>query len=375
MIKAKEIVKPKELPIMDEDIFGGEIPSEGSFGSGPSHKMSLDQDSYITCFEGRRGGGKTTAMSFFVVRCVALYNSRVISNFPIEFMLRRHKPGGKTYLQHVKAEPLDFYKLICMDEEYKHVLICIDEAPDIISHMASLTWRNRLVAAFTRQLRKNYNSLFLAAQDFELIDKSMRWQVDLIIECKDASRTLGDDNGLERGEMLWLNVYDHSGQLTGMNTEDRLRRGMAPCVANMELFPRLMWGDDEHEAVFNSWYQIDILDSLRKVDLKMSSIKVGDRADADAGDRYPVSAKTLVSALRTIEMVFEEYPDSPNIYQKYFYQSLGALTEADKNNLGKKLSAYNVGRGGDGSERFYDFSQFNLELFRDYVNNSVATPS
>jgi len=239
--------------------------------------------------------------------------------------------------------------------------------------MASLSWRNRLVAAFTRQLRKNYNSLFLGAQDFDLIDKSMRWQIDITVKCQDASRVAGDNSGLERGEMLWLAWYDHSGQLTGMNTEDRLRKGMEPCIAKMELFPRLMWGDDEHEAVFNSWYQIDILDSLRKVDLKMSSIKVGDRANVDAGDKYPVSARTLASALQTIEMIFEEHPESPLIYQKYFYQSLGGLTDADKNNLGKKLSDYNVGRGGDGSKRYYDFSQFNLKLFRDYVNNSLES--
>ena len=38
---------------------------------------------------------------------------------------------------------------------------------------------------------KNHNSLMLGAQNFNLIDKSMRWQVDVIIECEDASRKYG----------------------------------------------------------------------------------------------------------------------------------------------------------------------------------------
>ncbi len=365
---AKNIVKEKELPIMDEGVFLN-TGNDGINNSGPSYSIRFDRDSYIFCFEGRRGGGKTTAMTFFVVRAVALYNMKVVSNYPIEFMLRRHRPDGKTYLQHVKAEPLDFYKLLCFDEEYKNVLICIDEAPDVISHMAALSWKNRLVAAFTRQLRKNYNTLFMAAQDFELIDKSMRWQTDIIVKCQDAARTNGDNSNLERGEMLWLNVLDHSGQWTGRSSEDRIRYGENPVVAHLELFPRLMWGDEQHKSVFDSWYQIDILDSLRKVDLRMSSIRVGDNKDIDDKDRYPVSVKTLRSAIGVIEQILSEYKDDANIYQKHFFELLGGITERDKNNLGRKLSLFNVERGGDGRKRWYGFSSFDIEGLRNYVEN------
>jgi hypothetical protein len=50
--------------------------------------------------------------------------------------------------------------------------------------MSAMTWKNRLLNIFIRQLRKNHNSLFLAAQDFMLIDKSMLWQID--VEIQDA---------------------------------------------------------------------------------------------------------------------------------------------------------------------------------------------
>ena len=368
--KGKEVaISDKELPIMDELVFLAEPEGEGSRSTRDEHCIRFDKDSYIMCFEGRRGGGKTTIMSLFVVKAVALYNMRVVSNYPVEFMLRRHRPDGKTYLQHVKSEDLDFEKLIMQSDDYQNVLICIDEAPDIISHMASQSWRNRLVAAFTRQIRKNNCTLLLAAQDFDLIDKSMRWQVDVVIECRDAARYIGENSGLDNGEMIWTNWYDNSGQWTGKDTHDRHNNGESGCVMQLEYFPRILWGDATHKAVFDSWWQIDIFDSLRKVDLKMSSIKVGDAQTSDSYDRYPVSSKTLDKALHMINMILEEKPDEPNVYQKFFFESLDGLTDADKNNLGRKLSDYNVERGGEGSKRWYGFGEFNKVLFEDYVKS------
>jgi len=371
MDKVKVVIKAKELPIMDENVFlphADELPSS----SGRIHTIRLDKDSYIILFEGRRGGGKTTAMTFCVVRAVALYNMRVVSNYPIEFMLRRHRPDGKTYLQHVKAEDLDFEKLLLQDDEYRNVLICIDEAPDIISHMASQSWKNRLINAFVRQIRKNSNSLFLAAQNATWLDKSIRFQVDVRIECKDAARTMGDNSGLENGEMLWLRWFDESGQWTGKTTEDRYRYGEVPYPLNRELFPRVMWGDDEHEAVFNSWFQLDLLESLRRVDVKMSSIKIGDKADNSAGS-YPVSIKVLQSALQTIEAILDQRPDEPDVFQKFFYDSLGGLTEADKNNMGKVLTQFNIERGRDSStgKRWLGFGSFDTAGFRAYIESKA----
>lgn len=355
----------KELPIMDSRVFTDDTVA-GVCDGRQSYSIRLDVDSYIICFTGGRGGGKTTAMTAFVVRSVALYNMRVVSNYPIEFMLRRYRDDGQSYLQHVKAEPLNFEKLLLQDDDYEHVLICIDEAPDIISHMASQTWKNRLVAAFTRQIRKNYNSLFLAAQNFDLIDKSMRWQVDVVTNCQDASRAVGDNSGVERGEVIWLKFYDNSGLWTNKTTEERIAYGEVPYVGKAELFPRLMWGDDEHKAVYDSWYQIDILDSLRKVDLRMSSIKVGDKANGTDSSLPRVSSKALNSAVRTIELLFEERPDSPLIYQADFWDSLGGVTKADKDALGKLLTHFNIERGRDSStnKRWYGFGSFDTNGLR-----------
>jgi len=359
----------KEITILDERIFRPQVEGGADGRKGNTHSIRLDRDSYIICFEGRRGGGKTTAMTMMVVKAVARCNMKVISNYPIEFMLRRFRPDGKSYLQHVKSEDLDFEKLIMFDDEYKHVLICIDEAPDIISHMASQSWRNRLVAAFTRQIRKNYNTLFLAAQDFELIDKSMRWQVDVIIECKDAARHLGDNTGLDNGEMLWLNWYDNSGQWTGYSTDDRIRNKELPAVKRTKLFPRVLWGDKEHEPVFNSWHQIDILDSLRKVDLKLTPIKIRDSSGGNG--RFQVDNNILKQALGSIEAAYEQANPESNILlnQQQFYRGLGPISTTDKDALSKMLPEFGIERTRNSSSGkfFYILDNFDLEGFRQYV--------
>jgi hypothetical protein len=366
--------KVKDIPILDENVFRGL-----DHGYNGGHSVKLDKDSYVWVFSGRRGGGKTTAATFMVVRCVALYNMRVISNYPIEFQLRRHRPDGKTYLQHIKNENLDFEKLLLLDNEYRNCLIVIDESPDVISHLASMSWKNRLVNMFIRQIRKNRNTLFLCAQDLELVDKSVRWQVDIHIECRDVARAMGNDCKLENGEMLELTIYDQSGQWTGQSTEDRYNhnRGrfgnpVTPWVAKMEMFPRVLWGDETHKPAFDTYFQIDIMDSLRKVDLKLSKITIGDKhsdsTETSYGDKYPVNMRILENALNIFEYTIKNNPDNQNFFQKWFYSNLGGISDRDKNNLGKLLSQYDISRGGDGSQRWYGLSEFNLEGFRAHIN-------
>ena len=59
----------------------------------------------------------------------------------------------------LKSEPLDFVKLLSFNADYKNTLIVIDEAPDLISNMLSMSIKNRMISMFTRQLRKNHNSI------------------------------------------------------------------------------------------------------------------------------------------------------------------------------------------------------------------------
>ena len=361
----------RQLRVLDESIF-----YDGDTRPGLSHTtgytLSLDDESYILCFTGRRGGGKTTAMTYYAAKCMWLYNMRVLSNYPLEFVL--HRENGSSYV--CRAEPLDLYKLLCFDNDYKNCLICIDEAPDIISHLAATTWKNRLLNIFVRELRKNNNSLMLCAQDFALIDKSLRWQVDVLVECEDASKRYPGSH-LVKGSVILLRFLDNSGMWTGKTWQDKeyinkLYHKYEEVGYKASLRSSILWGDDEHKAVFDTRYMQDIWESLRRVDMHMSTYNVGDKA-GDSADKFPVSSKVLYSAFEEISGILGNAPDSrPAVYQRDFMRNLGALSDADKNNLGRKLSDFNVARGGEGSKRFYDFKDFDIDSFRVYVQNTAS---
>lgn len=350
----------KALSILNEAIFR----DDENLASEVRHGVNLKDDSYIWAFTGRRGSGKTTTMTYYAAKCMFLYNMRVLSNYPIEFVLCRE--DGSSYV--CKSEQLDLYKLLCFDNDYHNCLICIDEAPDIISHMAAATWKNRLLNVFVRQLRKNGNSLFLGAQDFNLIDKGMRWQTDILVECQDAAKKYGNSE-ITRGSIILLKFLDASGMWTGQTYEEEIqsnsRHGVYDEVGLQgKFYSSVLWGDEGHKPVFDSLYVQDVFESLKRVDMKLGAYKVGSN---DEADKYPVSPSVLQSAIATIESVLSESEDKRAMYQKDFYQSLGGLTDADKNNLGKVLSRFGIARGGDHSSRWYDFTTFDINGFRDYV--------
>lgn len=366
---------PKDLVILDEQMLLRSKQDESS-NNRCGHPLDLSIDSYIIVFTGRRGGGKTTCMTYMAVMCAVLWNMRLIANYPIEFILRRYRPDGKTYLQHVKAEPLDFYKLMTFDKVYQNCLILIDEAPDIISYMASQSWKNRLFEAFVRQLRKNRNSLMMGAQDFELIDKAARWQTDIEVQCKDVARFYGNQAYMERGEEIETRWIDNSGMWTGRSVKERLYQGLKPYVLRAKVFPRVLWGDKDAgtKPVYDTFFTVDILDSLRKVDLRLSKVTVGDDGVVVAGgDKYPVSPDVLTSALSAIEAILSGEGEQKAVYQTSFYSYLPGIGDRDKNNLSKVLGQYNIGRGqaGDG-KRFYDFINFDITNFRQMVKQKTV---
>ena len=361
---------PEDLVILDEKYFLGNGPANAHTSSsmeGGSYSIRLDRDSYVWLFSGRRGAGKSVAMTFFIVFAVILYNMRIISNYAIEFLIRRYRPDGKTYLQHVKNETIDFEKLLMQSDDYKHVIIALDEAPDIISHLASQTWKNRLINAFVRQIRHGFNSLFIAAQDDTLIDKSLRWQIDIETAYKDVSRSLGDNSGIEPGEEIDVKWYDQSGQWTGESTRDKLRKGEDPIVDEGTLYPRFLFGDDKHKAVFDSWQDINIVESLFRVDMRMSSVKIGSESK-DFLDKYPIGEKALRAALDNVKKIYQMPEGDRAVWLKGFYSSFsGGLAEQDRSNLGKLLSECGIRRGGNKNKPWINFDGFDYDKFKAMV--------
>jgi len=325
------------------------VVSEGDKIKDKGHYVNMGRDSYIWCFDGWRGGGKTTAMTFFSLKANAKYNMNIVGNYPIDCYLQLEHEK-----RHIKAEELDFQKILSFHDELKDSLILIDEAPDLISNMASTSWKNRLVNMFVRQIRKNNNSLFLGAQYFELIDKSLRNQVDIIVHCEDASRKFGN-NSMQRGACILLDFYDNSGMWTGHTWHEkgsfRSRRLNSAC--SMKLKPSIMWGNDEFESVYDTFYQQDLFESLRKAAVKVDSYEITDSAPAANG--YISAATAFIDNLRN--------SGEPTIYTTDFFNSF-ELTAKEKNALSKQIAACDVRRAIDATgKRFYNFSDFDIGKF------------
>ncbi len=312
--------------------------------------VDMEHDAYIWAFTGSRGAGKTLGMTYYAGKAVYLYNARLVSNYPIEFILKRIDGTS----QYVKAEALDLYKLLCFDKDYQHCVILIDEAPDIISHLSAMTWKNRLLNIFVRQLRKNMNTLIMGAQQLSLIDKSMRWQTDIVVRCQDAFRLYGASSGLCRGACILLDMYDNSGQWTGhgKNIAYDAQLDMYDADDSIELPGTVVWG------AYDTYYEQDIFESLKKVDANFGSYKVG-----------PKQEKGLdVEVLKKAMPFIERQVDSDKTNMAKFYRDAGITTPRDKRVLGmlfRENGLEDCGRNG-----WANFSGVDCERLRTLISTA-----
>lgn len=318
-------------------------------------EIDMGRDNYIWCFSGVRGAGKSISMTFWAIKAAYKYGLRIVSNYNIECNIRLL---SKKILE-IRSEPLDLYKLLCFDNDYKNCIILIDEAPDVISHMAAMTWKNRLLNIFVRQLRKNHNSLMLGAQEFKLIDKSMRWQTDIIAECTDASRKYGWGT-MYRGMCILLRLKDNSGMCTGETYDQAIYKQKMAFVKNyddpalkIKLYPRALWGDEEHKPVYDTYLTQDVWESLRRVDIKLMTYNLGESA-LDKSDYLEKATVALREILTS---------DNPIIDRKDFYTKL-QLNMAEKKALGQRLYDAGAERCGTG-ERSLSLVNFNMLAFQN----------
>lgn len=344
----------KPLKVIHESVFptGQDLLTENG-NVGGTYAVDLQADSYIWTFTGGRGAGKSTLMTYFAMWANYKYGLRIVSNYDIEYILQR-----KYSREHIKSEPLDLYRLFCFEHDYDDCLILMDEAPDIISHMAAQTWKNRLLNVFVRQIRKNHNHLFLGAQYFELIDKSMRQQVDLRLECQDASRKYGWGKHA-RGMCILCRIIDQSGLWTGVPYGEMLNRLRANGDYDIDpaqktrVFSRFLWADtDENPGrpVFDSFTEFDVWESLRRVDMKLQTYAVGDN-----------QTKEAPSYMQIAQPILEHAMNEGIVTKADLFKAFG-VNETDKKTLGRRLKSAGAKYYGASNSK-YNFENFSLEDF------------
>ncbi len=313
-----------------------------------SHKtgavLDLKNDSYALCGAGPRGAGKTTWMSYIAEMCMVLWNKRVVSNYPIGLWLDEGRNGDKPRL--LESEPMDLYRILTFDKTYEDLIIVMDEAPQILNRLASMTWKNRLIDLFLQMLRHSRSSFIYASQNEWWVDNELRWQTDVITYCRDASRRY-PGKGLERGGIIFTDMMDKSGLWTGYSYDEK------PRMLRKRLEAKTIWN------TFDTHYKLDVFESLKKVKMDMSTYDITDtegKAEVSAQDSKVFGhGAGFINSLITQGHL--KYP------QTDFWVNLG-ISNKLKQVLSKRMKAAGViatpqdGRG----IRYYDFTNVNLSL-------------
>jgi hypothetical protein len=172
------------------------------------------EQEYVIAFVGPRGSGKTLGLVYYEIGRMS--KGKVCScTVPIkkEFKdigLIQSKPFDSIYLYQLDGAIGDDKQIVYGQD------MGIDEFDKLCSSRHSLSVGNQLLNWIGTQIRKFGLNFTFSAQELMWVDTRWRFQVDVVIVCKDLTHTpWGKDNDIERGTMFNLKCLDWSGVVTG----------------------------------------------------------------------------------------------------------------------------------------------------------------
>ena len=248
--------------------------------------------SIVGAFVGGRGSGKTLSMSVEAAIQLIL-GRRVFSNYPIEVKYRDE--GGK--VTEYRSTPYKMDDLLTFDQELQNAFILLDEANLFLDARRSQSTQNLLISRLITFIRKRQLSILVTTQGWGMLEKRLREQTDLLVECFDLSFRYPN---LKAGAFISQEVTDISGIFTGrplfrgdeykpkwwQNTRTRILHGMK------------FWN------IYDTNLEFDIVESMTRYRLevgeKLISMNAGEKAEAE--ERF----WSCMQALRE---------DNPNGYQ------------------------------------------------------------
>ena len=101
-------------------------------------------------------------------------------------------------------------------DEFKNILVCIDEVQNVMDSAQSGSVFARLLNHAMAQRRRAGLGLMYTLQNWEWLHKRLRWSTHLLSVCRDLYRTpWGKEEGVKKGEFLSVMTYDCKGFITG----------------------------------------------------------------------------------------------------------------------------------------------------------------
>lgn len=246
--------------------------------------MNTDKLSLFSIATGPRGSDKTLyATSVACERLVKSFCAQtwpdkvpsylggpVYSNYPVGFKFYL----GNRRTVYLETLPLNMEAMITFDEELRHSWVFIDEIDIWADRQDWQSVTSRLLAKVFQQIRKKKMSLFATIQDLNWLNKRLQFQADIIIKCREAAFTpWGRANGLEMGEIGFLNFMDKSGVLTGYTFDE-----------TGKIFQRVFKGK-KYWNCYNTEYEFDVLASSVQYKLKKTVKEIDLTGNGDG--EYP----------------------------------------------------------------------------------------
>jgi hypothetical protein len=181
---------------------------------------------------GARRNGKTLSMTIEGVTSL-INGENVWSNYPIEFDFRNKKGD----INHYKSYPIDMPDLLAIQKTntIRDGKILLDEWNLFCNARRSGALSSVIFSGVVQLIGKRNLSLYISAQDFQTLDRNIRWQCDITVECFDLFFKY---RNLKKGSFISQTITDWSGVLTGhalkkwddyqtrlRNTQSRIARG------------------------------------------------------------------------------------------------------------------------------------------------------
>jgi len=188
--------------------------------------------SIASVFCGGRRSGKTLSTS--IEGCIALLcGKNVWANYPLSIGYRDNLGILHTY----KANMIDMPDIIEMQKRnvIRDGLVLLDEWNLFCNARRATALANVIFSGVVQLIGKRKLSLYITTQDFNTLDRNIRWQCDITVNCFDLSFKYPN---LQEGAVISQRITDWSGVLTGRainsnddymavarNTKTRLVRG------------------------------------------------------------------------------------------------------------------------------------------------------
>ena len=259
----------------------------------------------VSTYTGGRGSGKTLSMSTgAAIDLILGYD--VYTNYPLAFNFRH--PSGE--IKRYESKEITIEDIASFNPKIRNAKIKLDELNLWLASRRAQSLLNHLANGWMQLLRKRFLDVEITCQFFHTLDRGIREQTDLIIECFDLSFKYP---GLKPGQSISQLITSYSGYGTGRpifkmddiaqwkrNTRARILHGLP------------FW------TVYDSWTEYDILKALTKYEVKRDTIVINGTEDSkpltgilmkqtvnemtqvidEAGGRTRYSSEEMVNQLR-----------------------------------------------------------------------------